>query len=407
MAYLSILRLPGVKAIVVTTILARFPAGLNAIGIIFFVQSEQESYAVAGAIVSSISIGNTIGGPLQGRLVDRFGLGPLVLFGFAHALGLAGIIYSTKSGAALPVQIAIGLFAGVALPVATSVLRSRWPFILAGKTELIAPAFAMDSVMVEVVFISGPLIAGATLLFIGAEATLVLSAALAAVGTMLFAFFLGRLPGPEIVKVTHSSVFEVVRARGVLLLTVLSLPLGFYLGSLEIALPAFATEAGSEALGGVLLATLSIGSTIAALTYGLKTRRRSLWRIHMRFTVVMSVAAVPLALMSNPLVAIPFIGIAGIPVAAVIASRNELIRLVAPSGKEAESFAWPLTSMIFGISAGAAAAGILVTQFGWRAPVIAATVAATGAALLILTARPTEALLAEGRGPVEEPAWLP
>lgn len=143
---------------------------------------------MAGAIVSSIAIGNTIGGPLQGRLVDRFGLGPLVLFGFAHALGLAGIIYSTKSGAALPVEIAIGLFAGVALPVATSVLRSRWPFILAGKTELIAPAFAMDSVMVEVVFISGPLIAGATLLFIGAEATLVLSAALAAVGTMLLRF---------------------------------------------------------------------------------------------------------------------------------------------------------------------------------------------------------------------------
>lgn len=127
----------------------------------------------------------------------------------------------------------------------------------------------------------------------------------------------------------------------------------------------------------------------------------------MRFTVVMSVAAVPFGPDVQPPCGHPVLGIAGIPVAAVIASRNELDQAGSTSGKEAESFAWPLTSMIFGISAGAAAAGILVTQFGWRAPVIAATVAATGAALLILTARPTEALLAEGRGPVEEPAWLP
>ena len=75
--------------------------------------------------------------------------------------------------------------------------------------------------------------------------------------------------------------------------------------------------------------------------------------------------------------------IMGLPIAPLIASRNELVERVAPRGTATEAFTWPLTALVAGSRSGAAAGGALVESYSWTAAVVAAVaVSAAGAALL-------------------------
>jgi predicted MFS family arabinose efflux permease len=75
----------------------------------------------------------------------------------------------------------------------------------------------------------------------------------------------------------------------------------------------------------------------------------------------------------------------GLPIAPLIASRNQLIERVAPPGTATEAFTWPLTALVAGVSLGAAVGGTLVESYSWPAAVLAAvTVSAAGAGLLVI-----------------------
>ena len=85
---------------------------------------------------------------------------------------------------------------------------------------------------------------------------------------------------------------------------------------------------------------------------------------------------------------------AGMFVAPLLATRNELVGWVAPEGARTEAYTWPVTAFVGGIAIGSGAAGVIVESASWRtAFVVAAAVAAVGT--LIAVAR---------RGTVVEPA---
>ena len=49
---------------------------------------------------------------------------------------------------------------GLGLPPLSPILRAMWPRLL-GEEELVTTAFALDGVLIEVVFVIGPLVVGA------------------------------------------------------------------------------------------------------------------------------------------------------------------------------------------------------------------------------------------------------
>jgi MFS family permease len=81
--------------------------------------------------------------------------------------------------------------------------------------------------------------------------------------------------------------------------------------------------------------------------------------------------------------------IAGLPIAPLIATRNELAGAVALPGSETEAFTWPLTALVSGVAIGAAAAGAIADGPGWRVAVVVATVVAGIGALIALAFRDT------------------
>ena len=66
-----------------------------------------------------------------------------------------------EAGAPTGGLVAFGFLAGFAIPPTSSVLRSMWPGLLRDRPQLIQAAYALDSVLIELIFIAGPLDAGA------------------------------------------------------------------------------------------------------------------------------------------------------------------------------------------------------------------------------------------------------
>jgi hypothetical protein len=380
--YARILRTPGIALVVLATLIGRMPIGISGLAVLLYVRDVTGSFGAAGACTGALALGSAFAAPLQGRLVDRRGVGMLVPLAAAHAAALLAVWLAGASDAPAAVLAVLSFVTGAALPPVSSVLRSRWPYLLA--PELVAGAFALDSVLIEVVFIVGPLITTVVVATVGPQYALIVSAACVLTGTVMLLSGLRGKPGPEPTPSTaHAFGLGALADPGLRTLVFASLPVGFAFGSLEVAVPAFADAEGSQALAGVLLAVWSGASGVAGLAWGANAGRFSLLDAHLRFAWLLPLSIAPLVLASSPLAMGLLVVLAGLPIAPLIASRNQLVERIAPVGTATEAFTWPLTALVAGVSLGAAAAGAVVEASSWTtAVVVAIGVAALGAAVV-------------------------
>jgi predicted MFS family arabinose efflux permease len=139
----------------------------------------------------------------------------------------------------------------------------------------------------------------------------------------------------------------------------------------------------------VLIAIWSVGSALGGIIYGARPRLLPLRTMHLWTTVFLPVGIALLALAGSQAQMAVLVLFAGLPIAPLIATRNELAGAVALPGSETETFTWPLTAMVSGVSLGAAVAGALADGPGWRTAVAAAVLAAVVGALVLLARRAT------------------
>jgi hypothetical protein len=383
--YVNILRAPGVGAIVFATLIGRLPIGISGLAILLYVREVTGSFAAAGAAAGALALGSALGAPFQGRVVDRRGIGSLVPLATLHAVGLLSVWGAGASDAPGAVLALASLLTGVVLPPLSSVLRSRWPYLLADRPELIPSAFALDSVIIEVIFVGGPLLTTVVVATLGPQYALIVSAGAVMAGTVMLVAGLAGQRGPERTGADVSAFgLGALAAPGLRTLVLASLPVGFALGSVEVVLPAFSEAEGSRELAGLFLAVWAASSGAAGLLWGALAVRFDLVEWHLRFACLLPLAIAPLLLASSPLTMVLFAAIAGLPIAPLIASRNQLVDSVVVSGTATEAFTWPLTALVTGVSAGAAVAGALVEASSWTTgTAVAVAVAGLGSAVVL------------------------
>jgi hypothetical protein len=269
------------------------------------------------------------------------------------------------------------------------VLRSRWPYLLAGQPELLAGAFALDSVMIEVIFVAGPLLTTVVVATVGAQYALIVSAGCVMCGTLMLLGGLTGRAGPERAEAGRPVLgLGALASPGLRTLVFASLPVGFTFGTLEVALPAFSEAEGSKELAGVLLAVWSAASGVGGLVWGARGGGSSLLQAHLWFAWLLPLGVAPLLLAGSPLTMGLLAILAGLPIAPLIASRNQLVERVSLPGTATEAFTWPLTALVAGVSLGAAAGGAVVEAGSWSSGVLAATaVALVGASVVLLRRR--------------------
>jgi len=383
--YAKILRSPGVGMIVLATLIGRLPIGISGLAILLYVREVTGSFAVAGASAGALALGSAAGAPLQGRLVDRRGLGMLLPLAALHASGLLAVWGAGAAGAPAGLMAAASFVTGLAIPPLSSVLRSRWPYLLADRLELVPSAYALDSVIIEMVFIVGPLVTTAVVAAVGPQYALIASAACVLAGTLLLLTNLRGRPGPDRTPAgTRALGLGALAAPGLRTLVLASFPVGFTFGAIEVVLPAFSEAEGSRELAGVLIAVWSGASGVAGLVWGARAGRLPLIEAHMSFAVLLPLCVAPLLLATSPLTMALLVILAGAPIAPLVASRNQLVEGLAPLGTATEAFTWPLTALVGGVALGAAVAGAVVETSSWTTGVLVAiAVSALGASVVL------------------------
>jgi MFS family permease len=376
--YRDVLRAPHVAAMVASALLSRFPLGINSLAIVLYLRQQTGSFAVAGAVAGTLAAGSGFGAPVQGRLVDR--LGPhhvLVPLAFVHAGALGAVVACGALGAPTVALLVCGFVAGFAVPPTSSVLRALWPELLSERPDLLSAAYALDSTLIELIFVGGPLLTGLIAAVSSPAAALVVSAASVVAGTIAFS----RLEPSRAIAAERQHErhwLGALASPGVRTLVITCLPAGVGIGICEVAIPAFARAHGVANAAGLLLATWSLGSGAGGLLYGALPRRASLRRIHLAVTAALPLSLVPMTLASS----VPAMALCVIPggccIAPLLATRNELVGGVAPAGTRTEAYTWPITAFVIGIAAGNAVAGGVVDGPGVQVAFLVAAVCAAG-----------------------------
>jgi MFS family permease len=381
-SYSRILRVPRMRSLLLTALVARLPIGINGLAVVLLLQEQRGSFGIAGLASGALALGNGLGTPLMARVVDRTGSGVLGVLALGHAAGLVALLVLAADAPPAAVVALAGL-AGALNPPVSSLMRALYPRMLRGRPELIHGAYALDSVLTELLFIAGPALTAAIAVLVSPAAALAVSAGAVTAGTFAF---LAALRGREEVPadVAPAGLLGALRAAGVRTLVVTMLPVGLAFGILEITITAFAADEGHRELAGVLLTLWAVASAAGGLIYGARPRRGSASDTHLRVALALPLGLAPLVLATSPAVMALLVLPAGIFIAPLLATRNELAGLVAPPGTETEAYTWPLTAIVAGIAGGAALGGVIVDASDWRtAAFVAIGCAALGSAVAV------------------------
>ncbi|BBF99222.1 MULTISPECIES: MFS transporter [Pseudonocardia] len=287
-AFADVLRRPGVGAVTAIGMAARIPA--TAVGVtltLHTVMTLGHGFAAAGLVAAAVPTGMAIGGPLLGSVIDRYGLRPVLLltmtagvafWSVAPLLGYAGLLLTA-------------FVAGVlTLPVFSLVRQVIAAIVPAGHRR---PAFALDSMSVEISYMTGPAIGSLLTLWLGSAVTMrVIGAGFVLAGLALWwrdppVRSDGRSPGAERRPPVRSWLTRPLLGA---LLTVTAAVLAI-MGT-EFAFIAALTEADQVWAIAIVNAVWCLASLVGGFVYGAARRTLPLPLL----LAVLGVATLPAAL---------------------------------------------------------------------------------------------------------------
>ena len=379
--YLHVLRTPHVVPMVVAAFIGRLPLSMIGLGSVLLVQSETGSYGLGGAVAAAGAVATAVAGPVIGRLADTHAQRRVLLAVVAVFVGSGvAFLFSVRDGWPLWTVFLTAAVAGATIPPVSSMIRVRWTHLLRGTPRL-PTALAMESVVDEFVFIIGPVLV--TFLSTAGHTTagVVTAFTLAAVGSVLFAAQTRTEPPPA--EHEHRRGPSAMRRRGRWGLFVVGLAVGAILGTLEIALVAFADENGARALSGLLIAALAAGSMVSGIGWGAVHWRIPLRRRLVGVLVVLTVLTFPLVLVGDVWLMVPFVVVAGIAVSPSLISAFTLAEVLVPRSAVTEAFTWIGTALAIGVAIGASAAGRIVDAAGANTSFLVSTGAAAVATVAV------------------------
>lgn len=361
--YLLLLRHPELGAAITFSFFGRLPIGMTGLAILLFVQTRTGSYAEAGVAAGAYLAGLAIASPVLGRLIDR--LGPtrvLLACAVLYPVSLVALIGTLLTPAGSLWAILFSTCAGAALPPVTVCMRTLYRQRLTDERLLIA-ALSLDSVLVEVVFIAGPMAVALMVAAVAPWAAVALGAVTGTAGTVLFM----RSPA---MRSWRPDLRSSEGVSGTLMtpgfVRILGVGFGFAIvfGLLEIAVTAYATGRAAPALAGWILGVMSIGSAAGGLVFGARHWHAPLVDQYATALVITGLGILPLAVLAHPVAFSVAAACAGIAMAPPLIIQSMLIAKTVPREQTAEAFTWGTTALLCGVGAGLLAGGWAVEILG-------------------------------------------
>ncbi|GAA3114475.1 hypothetical protein GCM10020001_037120 [Nonomuraea salmonea] len=186
LSYRKLLGLPGVAAQAVLGFLAQLTQQVAPIGIVLVTQQATGSLAFAGATAAAFGVGAGMGRPVQGRLMDRRGAGP-VLAGTAvlHVAALLALLACARVGRPWWPLPLLAWSAGIGLPPISVSMRIAWGARMAAEGR--TAAYSLVYLVQETAMMVGPLVFGLLIAVASSSLALGVVAGAAGAGTLAFA----------------------------------------------------------------------------------------------------------------------------------------------------------------------------------------------------------------------------
>lgn len=264
--YRAIFATPGTKGLSAAGFLARMPMGMYGIAMVTMLSELRGSFGLAGSVVATALVSVALLGPQISRLVDRFGqVRVIVPATTVSVLANVGLLLCAHYDAAAWTLFVWSAMTGCT-PNIGAMVRARWTELYRDAPGKLNTAYAFETVIDEICFIVGPILAVGLSIAWFPEAGLLLATVLLAVGTALFAR--QRSTEPPVHPRTGTGGRSALRSPGLCMLVIALTATGVIFSAIEVTTIAFADEQGSKASASVLLAISALGSCAAGSPSG-------------------------------------------------------------------------------------------------------------------------------------------
>ena len=351
--FAELLRTPGLARVMVSQLAARLPAGMFSLGMLMHVEHVQGNYTSAGTVLAAFSIGMATAGPVITRQLNRYGTLPVLL---------TCLLVTTASLTPLVVfqlplwaMTLLAAVAGATIPPVQPTVRTLYPKLV--PQHLVTPLFSLDAALQEIIWVLGPVVITALVVYLGTMTALLVVIGIQLAGGMLF-ILVPAVRGLRIPRAT-GRFGKVLANPSVLLMTLASLLLIGSLAAMEAAVVAWFGE--GSLLGGIILAISALGSMIGGLAIG--QRPISPWSLPARM-LVMTLGLVAAVLVSGFWGLALALFVAGLGTAPAVAAISSVIAGSVPFADTAEAYGWITTGQLIGAAVGSALAGIAIDSLG-------------------------------------------
>jgi predicted MFS family arabinose efflux permease len=365
--YRQALALPGARAFSSSAFVARLPIAMIGLGIVLLISERTGSYALAGVLAATFQVGAAVGGLVTSRWMDQVGQARLLpaLAGL-HALGLIAFVAAVETDQPVAVQLVAVILAGLSQPAIGSMVRARWAHA-ATDGEHLRGAFALESIVDELIFSIGPLLTAFLAFQVGLPVPILVGAVLAVAGSLVLAAQRRtQPPASGRRRASHGGERHrsALRSPGIALMAIASLGVGGVFGSYEVSVVAFSQEAGQPGASGIILGLWAIGSMIGGIYFGARRWHVPLPRQVMLLTGLLALVLIPAPFVRTvPLLAVSTF-LAGMAVAPALIAIFSLTERLVPAAQLTEGLTWTNSGLALGFSGGTAIAGIVVDALG-------------------------------------------
>jgi len=370
--YRRALLTPGALAFFLAAAPARLGLAMTGLGLVWLVHDMTGSYGRAGLVTGAFAVTEAVIGPQVARVIDRYGQTRVVpLLVTAHGLAIAGLL---AGGPMLPLAV----LAGATIPQIGALVAARWSHALAGS-ELLPTAFALESMASSVAFLAGPALVGTVATLADPRAGTALAAALVLVGGLALSAQRATAPPPRVMDDCaagsagrHSSL----ASRGFAGVVAANAGLGMVFGALQVAVTAFATDAGAAGLAGPLYSVMNLACLVSAALYGRRPRTLRLPTA----LALLALASLPLLLVTVPWQLALALVAPGLAIAPILTLSSVVTQRRVDKAVLTQAYTWLNSASAAGLAGAAAVAGQLVDSADARAGfALAAAAAGCGA----------------------------
>jgi MFS family permease len=358
-SYLELLKMNGVRQLLLSSMPARLAYGMITLGIFFKVEQETNSISLAGLAVGLNTLASSLSVGIRSSFIDRYGLTwPLRVLVPCYA---ALIVFFNYVDTKLSLVI-IALLLGLVAPPINLAVRPLWKVVVPESKQ--RTIFAIDTAVMSATAVIGPVLV--TSLALSSNPKIALNSCAAAMLLGGIALALLKVTRTWIPEKKEQGAEHLLKMPAIQLLIAEGIFIGLAYGLFETGIPAFTTIEGVAQRTGLIFAVMAIFNIFGSLLAGLISKKITPLRAFRSTYLFWVIVCAPLALTNPDWTLLVISGLLGLAGGMQMVFFWEIVEAVRPKGTASSAIGWLWTFEGTAMALGAAISGFISEAFSPR-----------------------------------------